>query len=131
MIAENMTIKGLYVISLALTPAEKWRSARQPFDTGPASETWLTIFAVVALIISLILLIWVIVQYRRTERRLKQKVEELTATKEQLQEEIVQLKNDQLDVLEKIINAQPPREEIQVLNPQEIKALSELGKRLR
>lgn len=131
MIAENMTIQGLYVISLALTPTEKWRAARQPFDTGPAAETWLTIFAMVALTISLILLFWVITQYRRTERRLKQRITELTATNEQLRREIAQLNRDQLEVLEKIINAQPPREEIQALNPQEIKALSELGKRLR
>lgn len=131
MITETITIQGLQVIFLALTPAERWGAARRPFATSSGAEGWLTLFAVVALIISVILLVWVLTKHRRTERTLKQKIAELTATNEKLRRAIGQLKGEQVELLEGIIDAKPPKKKTPALNPQEVKALSELGKRLR
>ncbi len=114
MITENMTIQGLHVISLALTPIERWEVARGPFDTAAAAEVRLmvilTVFAVVVLIISVILLFWARATYRH--------IAELTATNEKLRQEIAELNRGQVEVLENIIDAEPPRKEIPVLNPQ-------------
>ncbi len=74
MITKSMTIQGLHVISLALTPIERWEAARRHFKTAYTSETWLTVFAVVALIISVMLLFWVIARRRHSEHRLKKKI---------------------------------------------------------
>ena len=131
MITESITIQGLHVISLAITPIERWEAARRPFiSTASAAETWLTVFGVVVLIISVILLFWVRATYRH--------IAKLTATNEKLRQEnaklrqeITELKGEEVELLENIIDAKPPRKEIPALNPQEIKALSELGKRLR
>ena len=131
MITENITIQGLHVISLAITPIERWEAAKRPFiSTASAAETWLTVFGVFVLIISVILLFWVRAKYRH--------IAKLTATNEKLRQEnaklrqeIAELNQEEIEVLENIIDAEPPRKEIPLLNPQEIKALSELGKRLR
>lgn len=117
MITENMTIQGLHIISLVLTPIERWEAARRYLTTASAAKVWLTVLAVVALIISVILVFLVIAKHRHFERRLKQKSAEL--------------KREQVDVLEDITDAKPPRKEIPGFNPQEMKALSELAKRLR
>ncbi len=74
MITKSMTIQGLHVISLALTPIERWEAARRHFITAYTSETWLTVFAVVALIISIMLLFWVNARRRHSEHRLKKKI---------------------------------------------------------
>jgi len=84
MITESMTIQGLYVISLALTRFERWKAARGPLNTDFSGEAWLTVFAVVALIISVILLFWVFAKHRRTEHRLNLQITELIITNERL-----------------------------------------------
>lgn len=123
MIIESMTIQGLYVISLALTPTEKWKAARGSFDTAPAAEGWLTVLAVVALIISVILLFWVFAKYRRSEHclnlkiteltvnnvKLRQENAELTATNEKLRQENAELYRKQIEVLENIVHEETPR----------------------
>ena len=123
MITESMTIQGLYVISLALTPTEKWKAARGSFDTASAAEGWLTVLAVVALIISVVLLFWVFAKYRRSEHclnlkiteltitnvKLRQENNELTAANEKLRQENAELFRKQVEVLENIIDAETPR----------------------
>ena len=114
MITENMTIQGLHVISLAITPIERWGVARGPFNTASAAEVrlmvTLTVFAVVVLIISVILLFWARAKYRH--------IAELTVTNDKLRQEIAELNRGQVEVLENIIDAEPPRKEIPALNPQ-------------
>jgi len=131
MITEYITIQGLNAISLALTPTGRWNAARRPFSTASTAEGWLTAFAVVALIISVILVFWVISKRKDSERRLEQKIAKLTVLNEKLQQEIARLKQEQIDLLKKIIDAEPPRKKSTALNAQEIEALSELGKRLQ
>jgi len=95
------------------------------------AEAQFTVFAVVALIISLILVFWVIAKHKRSEDRLKQNIARLTAANEKLRQEIAELNREQIEVLQDIIDAEPPAKEIPGFNPQETKALSELAKRLR
>jgi hypothetical protein len=76
-ITESIAIKGLWILSLALTPIEQMEAAA-------TAETRLmlvfTAFAVFTLIISVILLFWVRAKYRQ--------ISQLTATNEKLQQEI-------------------------------------------
>jgi len=78
MIIESMAVEGLYTISLALSATEKWKAAGTPFGIGSKAEILLTASAVVALIISEILLFWVFTKYRRSEQKLNQKLTDLT-----------------------------------------------------
>lgn len=79
MITESMTTQVLHVISLVLTPTERWRAVRHPFGASSAAEGWLTVFAMVALITAVILIIWLIAENRRSEDRLKREIDRLTA----------------------------------------------------
>jgi hypothetical protein len=80
-ITESLTIKGLHIISLTLTPFEQ-------LEAAAAAETRLmailTVFALFTLIISVILLFWA-----RAKCKL---IAQLTATNEKLQQEISQLR---------------------------------------
>ncbi len=87
MITESITIQGLHVISLALTPTEKWGAAGGSFSISSVTEFWLAVLAVVALIISVILLFWLFARYGRTEHSLNQSVSKLTATNIKLRQE--------------------------------------------
>jgi cell division protein FtsB len=75
-ITENLTIKGLQIISLALTPIEQ-------LEAAATAETRLmvvlTVFAVFTLIISVILLFWVRARYKQ--------IAQLTAVNEKLRQE--------------------------------------------
>ncbi len=71
MITESMTIQVLHIISLALTPIEQWEAAKRYCYTASSAEVWLTVFAVVALIILVILLFWLSAKRRNSEHRLK------------------------------------------------------------
>jgi hypothetical protein len=79
MITESMTTQVLHVIFLALTPIERWGAARHPFNASSAAEGWLTVFAMAALITSVILVFWLIAKHRRSEDHFKQEIAELTA----------------------------------------------------
>jgi len=98
MVTESMTVQGLYTISLALSAADKWNAARTPFGIGSKAEGWLTALAVVALIISEILLFWVFNKYRRSEQKLNQKLTDLTVTNVKQRQENEKLKtaNEQM-----------------------------------
>jgi hypothetical protein len=113
-----------------LGPKERWSAARRSFDGTSAVEGWMIILAVIALIISVILALWTFFQRRRTENLLRQNISELAITNDKLRQEIAQLKQEQLEVLESIIDAEPPEKEVPSLNAQEIKALSEFAKLL-
>jgi cell division protein FtsB len=73
---------------------------------------------------------WVITKHRHSENPLKQKIAELTTTNEKLQQKIDKLNGEEIEILESIIDAKPPKKETQLFNPQELKALSELARRL-
>ena len=81
MITEGLVIKGLQIISLTLTPAQRWEAASAA--EVRLMET-LTAFALLTLFISVILLFWA---------RAKHKcIAQLTATNEELQQEISKIK---------------------------------------
>ena len=61
---------------------------------------------------------------------LNEKLAVLSRTVQQLQCKLDQLNKREIELLEDIIDAEPPGGQIEVLNPQELKALSELAKRL-
>ena len=88
MVTESITIQGLYIISLALTPIERWESAKNPHNIASAAETWLivvlTVFAVLTIIVSAILLFWARAKYRH--------IAKLTAANENLRQEIAKFK---------------------------------------
>ena len=123
MITESMTIQGLHIISLLLTPTEKWRAARS-FDNSSSTAGFLTVFMVIALIIAVILLFWLSVKYRRSEHffnlqltelkinnvKLQQENDELTATNEKLLQENTELYQKLVEDQENIVNAETPAE---------------------
>lgn len=114
----NITLQELYVISLSLTPIEKWRSAGS-FTGASSSEGLLTAIAVIALIVAVILLFWVFARHRRTEHclnlkitelsvnniNLRQENDKLTAANEKLQQENTELSRKKIEALENIISA--------------------------
>jgi len=71
MMTESLTIQVLHIISSALTPIEQWEAAKRYFYTASSAEARLTVFAVVALIILVILLFWLSAKRRNSEHRLK------------------------------------------------------------
>jgi len=119
MITESMTVQGLYVISLSLTPLEKWKAASS-FQASGSSETVFTILAIISLIIAVALLFWVFTKYKLTQHSLELKVRELalknvrlqqennklTATNDKLHQENADLYQRQVEALESIINTE-------------------------
>jgi hypothetical protein len=87
MILESITVEGLYIISMALSANEKWKAAGSTFGRGSKTEGWLTVLAVVALIISEILLFWVFSKYKRSEQKLNKKITDLTVAKVKIKQE--------------------------------------------
>jgi uncharacterized phage infection (PIP) family protein YhgE len=71
-----------------------------------------------------------IAEGKESAHYLNEKLAVLARTVQQLQHEVGQLNQKEIELLEGIIDAEQPGEQIQVLNPQELKALSELAKRL-
>ena len=126
-----MTIQVPHVISLMLTPIERWKVAMHPLSTASADEASLTAFPENVLIISVILMFRVIARHKHSEHHLKQEIAKLTDINVELRQEIGKLHHEQVEVLEDIIDADPPGKEIQGFNPQEMRALSELAKRLQ
>ena len=130
MIAESITIQGSVINSLASTPTELVESVRYFLNTASETEIRLTALALIAVTISITLFFWIIFGQRHTHR-LKKKIAKLTATKKMLLQKVEELKQEQVDILEDIIEAEPPEREIPGFNPQELKALAELARRLR
>jgi cell division protein FtsB len=124
MITESMTIQGLYVISLSLTPAEKWKAAGS-FGAASSAADFFTILAIISLITAVALLFWVFTKYKLTQHSLELKVRELAiknvrlrqennklaATNEELHQENVELYQKQVEALENMINTETPAKE--------------------
>ena len=125
-----MTIQVPYVISFVLTTIEQWKAVMHPLSTASANGAWLTAFVWIVFVISVILLFRLIARYRRSEHHLKQEIAKLTDINIELRQKIDKLYLEQVEILEDIIDAEPPGKEIPGFNPQEMKALSELAKRL-
>ena len=81
MITENLIIKGLQIICSALTPIEQMEAAA---TAETRLMVALTVFAVLTLIISVVLLVWVRARYRQ--------IAELTAANEKLRQENSELR---------------------------------------
>lgn len=128
---ENISIQWLHTISLGLTPIEWWESAGHPLITASTTEVSLTVFKAIALIVLALLVFWEIARHRNSGDRLKQKITELTTTNEKLRQQISELNGEEIELLEGIIDAKPPKKDIPWFNPQELRALSELAKRLQ
>jgi hypothetical protein len=126
-----MTIQVPYVIFFVLTPIEQWKVIVHPLCAASANGAWSTAFVWIVLVISVILLFRLIARHRRSEHHLKQEITKLTDINIELRQEIDKLHHEQVEILEDIIDADPPGKEIQGFNPQEMKALSELAKRLQ
>lgn len=119
MITESITIQGLHLISLSLTPTDKWRVASSFISTS-IHEGLFTVLAMIALITAIILLFWVFAKYRCSEHdlnikitglsvnnvRLRQDNKELTATNEKLQQENTELSREKIEVLKNIIGTE-------------------------
>ncbi|MHC4694036.1 MAG: hypothetical protein ACYS67_14945 [Planctomycetota bacterium] len=126
-----MSIQGPYVIFLVLTPIKFWQVAVRPLIIAFTGEASLTAFAGIFLVISVILLGRLIARHGRFEDHLKQEIANLTTINIELRHKIDRLYEEQVEVLEEIIDAEPPEKEVSGFNPQEMKALSELAKRLQ
>jgi len=127
---EYISIQRLQTVSLELTPTGLWESARRFLNTASEVEVWSLAFAVVVLIISVMLVFWLIAKHRHLYR-LEKKIAELTSANEKLRQEIAELNGEEIEILESIIDAKPPKKEIPGFNPQELRALAELARRLR
>lgn len=127
---EYTSIQGLQTVSLEITPTELWGSARHFLSTASVTEVWSLVFGAVVLIISVMLVFWLIDKHRHLHR-LKKKIAELTSTNEKLRQEIAEFNGEEIEILESIIDAKPPKKEIPGFNPQELRALAELARRLR
>jgi len=124
-----MAIEVFHIISLALAPIEQWQYTTRLFNAASQIEVRPAAFVVIAVIIPVTLVFGIILEHRRTHR-LKQKIALLKATNKMLQQKVHELKKEQVDILEEIIEADPPRKKLPGFNPQELKALSELARRL-
>lgn len=114
----------------------------------------ITTFTVISLSICLAMpVFWILTQQNQPDHRLKKKIAELMTTNNKLQQEIPnhlkkkiaelttknkklqqkveELKREQIEILEDVTEAEPPAKNIPGFNPQEMKALAELAKRLR
>jgi hypothetical protein len=125
-----MSIQVPYVIFLVLTPIKWWKLAVHPLITAFTGEASLTAFVGFVLVVSVILLCRLIVRHGRFEHHLKREVANLTSINIELRHKIDRLYQEQVEVLEEIIDAEPPDKDVPGFNPQEMKALSELAKRL-
>jgi flagellar biosynthesis/type III secretory pathway M-ring protein FliF/YscJ len=93
MMIESMALEGQYVISLMLTPTERWKAARS-FSDSSSTEGLIPLLAVIALIIAIVLFFCVYAKYKRSKQCLNLKNNELTTTNEKLQQEEVELNSN-------------------------------------
>ena len=119
MITESMTTQVLHVIFLTLTSTERWRAARHPFGASSAAEGWLTVFAMVALTTSVILVFWLSAKHRRSLERLKQEIAGLgiTVAIEEVRQEVAQMMS--------MMNQQTPAEASEEMPSEELEESEE------
>ena len=128
MTIESMAIKGLYVVSLSLTPTDRWQAAGSLF-AGTSADRFFTILAIISLITAVTLLFWVFAKYKLTQHglelkirelaiknvRLRQENNKLAATNKELQQENVELYQKQVEALENLINSETATKETPAL----------------
>jgi cell division protein FtsB len=124
MTTESMTLQGLYLISLSLTPTEKW-NASSSFFAGASGGGVFTVLAIFSLIIAVVLLFWVFTRSKHSQHdlelkvrglavknvRLRQENNRLIATNEKLLQENAELYQKQVEALENITNSETPTQE--------------------
>lgn len=66
-----------------------------------------------------------------SEFHLRQKLAELTTANRKLQDRVAELKRQELEMLQDVVDAEQPRQRVPALDPEELKALSNLAKHLR
>ena len=96
-----MWIEDLQNLLLALTPQQRWSAARGSAGSAPLPfEPLLTGFAIVALIVSAILMLWVTLKRRRNERNFRANITDLTINTFKLRQERDRLRRerDQLGI---------------------------------
>ena len=120
-----------FIILSTLGAKERWSAARSSFDGTSSGEEWMVVIAVIALVISVILLIWTFVKHSRTENLLRRKVSELNITNKRLQREIAEFNKELFEVLQSIIGTESPDKEVVEIGAQQIQALSALSRRLQ
>jgi len=126
-----MTMQKPFIILSTLGAKERWSAARSSFDGTSSGEEWMVVIAVIALVISVILLIWTFVKHSRTENLLRRKVSELNITNKRLQREIAEFNKELFEVLQSIIGTESPDKEVVEIGAQQIQALSALSRRLQ
>jgi cell division protein FtsB len=124
MVTESIIIQGLNIVSLSLTPTQKWK-AGSSFFAGASADGLFTILAIFSLIIAVVLLFWVFAKSKHSQHdlelkvrglavknvRLRQENNRLIATNENLQQENAELYQKQVEALESIINGETPTQE--------------------
>ena len=91
MLMESATIQVLHVYLLALTATERWGAANKGFGDFSAVESWLTGFAMAALIISLILVFHLSANNKRSLYSFRRKIDALRAQIKELEQRIDEL----------------------------------------
>ena len=103
MITQSMTTQVLNHTILAPAQVEQWNMAGYPFNSGSAAEAWLTGFAMIALIISVVLVFWVTIKHKRLEDHLNTEIAALKADNELLRKELSKHTHEPSKVPEQII----------------------------
>lgn len=95
-----MSIQGLALICLGLTPGERWNAVGHSVEPGPTAETLLTAFAGVALIIAVVLLFYVIAKHKQAEGLLQENIAQLVVDNDKLRQKIDESARAQVETLE-------------------------------
>jgi len=126
MITESIAIQGLYIIPLAVRQSNPLRAVRNSFASGTSDSSamgFLTLFAMIALVAAVILLIWVFTKNRRSEDslnekitdlqiksiKLRQKNDELRTANEKLKQENTELYRKQTEILNNMTSVETPK----------------------
>jgi hypothetical protein len=88
---ESLTTHVLQGVFLALTPSERWSAAKSPAGGSLTTEQWLTLFAVLAQIVSLAVVFWLVAKKKRLEHKRKQEISRFSDTSEELRQKIDEL----------------------------------------
>jgi len=128
MVTESTIIQGLSIVSLSLTPTQKWKASSSYF-AGASGDGIFTVLAVISLIVAVVLLFWVFAKSKHSQHdlelkirglavkniRLRQENNRLIATNEKLLQENAELYQKQVEALKNIIHGETPTQETPAL----------------
>lgn len=114
MVIGSITTQLIQVFFLALASTERWAAAKQPFRDLSAVESWLTGYAMAALIISVILVFFLSAKHRRSLECFRLKIASLTADIDKLQHEIAELSQYAPDEASKQVPSQESEEPVAI-----------------